>query len=174
MKNYLFPIVVLLLFTACKQKKSDFILDYPEKKLKKEIITFHENGAPDHIYYYKIDENGHPTNEKIGEAFFYDDQKPYIGGSLKGHNRDGVWKAFHPNGTVWTEAFYIDGKEDGDYKVYYENGNLHHSEQYDNGICVGEWKFYNEQGKLVMKLKADKNTIVCGKCQKCQSLVVKK
>jgi len=163
----------VFLYVACSQKKGDTVFDYPENAPEKKIVEYHEGGVPKTVFYYKVDEDGKRTNEKIGEVEFYEDKKPYRGGGLKNDLRDGVWRAFHPDGKIQVEAFYIDGKEDGDYKIYRENGHLLQHGQYKDGICTGEWKFYDENGKVQKKIKVTDTTIMCVSCSKCQDLTLK-
>ena len=172
-KCYLLLFLLTVLSAACNQKKSNIILDYPENAPERDVVEYYSDSVPKVVFYYKTDENGKQTNEKIGEAYFYEDKKPYVGGGLKNNQRNGVWHAFHPNGKIQTEAFYIDGKEDGDYKVYYDNGHLLYHGKYKNGICTGEWKFYDADGKVKQKIKVTDITIMCQTCEKCIGLVSK-
>jgi antitoxin component YwqK of YwqJK toxin-antitoxin module len=122
------------------------------------------------VYYYKTDEKGNKTDEKVGEAYYYENKQQFVGGGLKEGKREGKWYAFFRDGSVQTEAFYIDGKEHGDYNVYRENGNPFFKGHYDHGNCDGTWSWYDENGNQTKKIKADKNTIACEYCQKCLKL----
>jgi len=155
---------------SCENKhtisKPAFDLDTPGG----EVVAAYDETTPQTIFYYKIDENGKQTQEKIGEAYFYENKQEYIGGGLKDGKRDGKWYAFFRDGSVQTEAFYVEGKEHGAYNVYRENGHPIFKGHFDHGICDGIWYYYDENGKVTKKIKADKNTIACEYCKKCMEL----
>ena len=135
-----------------------------------EVMAMYNDTVPQVVFFYKTDAQGNKTNEKIGEAYYYENQQEYIGGGIKEGKRDGKWHAFFRDGSVQTEAFYIDGLEHGHYNVYRENGHPLYKGHYDHGICDGTWYWYDENGKVTKKIKADKNTIACGYCKKCLNL----
>lgn len=108
----------------------------------------YDNENPKVVYYFVVDSNGVPTNERVHETHLYENEQKYIDGNLKSDKRDGLWYAYHPDGTVQTKAFYKDGKEDGRYTVFYSNGNVRYTGVYSSGRRVGEWRFYDEDGKL--------------------------
>ena len=158
---------LIICFSACNKKpKPVFDLNSPGG----EIIASYNDTLPQIVFYYKVDENGNKTQEKIGEAYYYDNKQEYVGGGLKEGKRDGKWYAFFKDGSVQTEAFYIDGQEHGAYNVYREPGKPLYKGHFNHGICDGTWYFYDEDGKQTQKIKADKNTIACGYCSKCQNL----
>ncbi len=102
------------------------------------------------VAFYKVDENGQMTDEKYREVFYYDSTHyKYIEGNLDLNQRDGEWFAYHKNGNLCTEAYYMNGKEEGVYKVYHDNGYLYYQGEYKNGLKEGEWKFYDEKGRLM-------------------------
>jgi antitoxin component YwqK of YwqJK toxin-antitoxin module len=133
-------------------------------------MASYNDTIPQVVFYYKVDKKGNQTQEKIGEAYYYDNKQEYIGGGLKDGKREGKWYAFFKDGSVQTEAFYIDGKEHGAYNIYRENGKPLFKGHYDHGICNGTWYWYDENGKQTKKVKADKNTIACEYCSKCMRL----
>ena len=161
---------MLFLLTACKNKqavpKPVFDLDSPGG----EVVASFEDDSPQVLIYYKIDENGDQTQEQIGVAEFYPNQQERAGGSLKEGKRNGQWYAFFSDGSLQTDAFYIDGIEHGYYTVYRENGNPYYKGHYDHGICDGTWYWYDETGKQTKKIKANKKTIACEYCKKCLEL----
>jgi antitoxin component YwqK of YwqJK toxin-antitoxin module len=160
--------VILTSFTACKKKnpKPVFDLNSPGG----EVIAMYTDSIPQVVFYYKLDEKGKHTQEKIGEAYYYENQQQYVGGGFKDGKREGKWYAFFRDGSVQTEAFYIDGKEHGAYNVYRENGNPYYKGHYDHGNCDGTWTWYDEEGNITKKIKADKNTAACEYCEKCQQI----
>lgn len=71
---------------------------------------------------------------------------------IKGMNnenglRHGVWSAFYPDGTKWSESHYINGAKEGHSVTFYPNGNIRYIGEYKNDKQTGEWSFYNEEGK---------------------------
>jgi antitoxin component YwqK of YwqJK toxin-antitoxin module len=157
----------IVCFTACNKKpKPVFAIDSPQG----EIVASYNDTLPQIIFFYKLDENGKKTQEKIGEAYYYENKQEYVGGGLKDGKREGKWYAFFRDGSVQTEAFYVDGKEHGAYNVYRENGKPLYKGHYNNGICDGTWYIYDEDGKLTKKIKADEKTIACEYCAKCRKL----
>jgi len=162
-------VVILISFTSCNKKsnpKPVFDLDTPGG----EVMAAYNDSTPQIVFYYKIDENGAPTHEKIGEAYYYENKQEYMGGGLKDGIREGKWYAFFRDGSVQTEAFYIDGKEHGAYNVNRENGKPLFKGHYDHGNCDGTWYWYDEDGNVTKKIRADKNTIACEWCPKCMKL----
>ena len=138
------------------------------------VMAMNDDNTPKVVYYYKVDQNGKTTDEKIREIHYFPGKKKYVEGGFKNNLREGVWHAYFENGNVNTEVFYVDGKEHGDYKVYYENGTLRYIEHYNMGICDGTWSFYAEDGSLVKEIIADENTAVCLRCPRCFEIMKKK
>jgi antitoxin component YwqK of YwqJK toxin-antitoxin module len=160
-------LALIICFSACnKKQKPVFDLESPGS----ELIAVYDDSSPNIVYYYKLDKNGNKTDEKIGESYFYENKQVYMGGGSKDGEKDGEWRAFYKDGSIWVEAFYISGKEHGAYNVYRENGNPYYKGHYNNGICDGTWSFYDENGKETKKIKADENTIACQDCPKCRKL----
>ncbi|MDR2970785.1 MAG: hypothetical protein LBU83_02475 [Bacteroidales bacterium] len=165
--RYSWILLSLFCLTTCKHKpKPVFDLNSPGGI----IIASYNDTTPHVVFYYKVDEKGNPTQEKIGEAFYYDNKQEYVGGGLKDGKKEGKWYAFFKDGSVQTEVFYVDGQRHGDYNLYRENGKPLLKGHYDHGICNGTWYYYDETGKVKKKVKADKKTIVCEDCPKCNGL----
>jgi len=139
-----------------------------------EVVESYNDSIPKIVYFYKIDEKGNTTREKIKETHYYQNKKVFIIGGIKDEKRDGKWYAFFPDGTVQTEAFYVDGKEHGNYSVYQENGNPKYKGHFNHGECDGNWYFFDYSGNLTKTMEANKNTIVCSHCEKCLQLKQKK
>ena len=160
---------ILVIFAACEKNKKispEFTLKTPGG----EVVERWNDSLPKVMYYYKVDEQGKATDEKIGVAEYYQNQQEYVTGGLKDGKRDGKWFAFFPDGSVQTEAFFVNGKEHGPYNIFRENGSPLFKGHYNLGICDGTWTWYDENGNLTKKIKADKNTIACNWCSKCMKL----
>lgn len=108
----------------------------------------YEDESPKVVVYYELDSLGNPTDVVAHETHFYENHQKYIDGNRDGADRDGLWYAYFPDGTVQTKAYYEDGKPNGRYVVFYSNGNVRYTGIYDHGKQTGEWRFYNEDGSL--------------------------
>jgi len=162
-------IALLICFTACNKRKPKPVFNLNQKGAQ--VVATYNDSTPQVVYYYKVDKKGNPTDEKIGEAFYYDNKQEYVGGGLKDGKRDGKWYAFFKDGSVQTEAFYIEGLEHGAYNVYQENGKPLYKGHYDHGNCDGTWIYYDKDGKETRRVATDENSIGCGFCQKCLKLI---
>lgn len=163
-------ITLLLCIVACTNKGSQSKVDPDDTLPGRTVVELNPDSSPKVVYYYKIDDSGNLTDEKIREVHYRPGKKKYVAGDIKNDERNGEWKAYHENGRIQTEATYIDGKEHGEYKVYQDNGAYLFIGHYDHGICVGEWKKFNRQGEVIKTVIADSTTVVCGGCEKCKVL----
>jgi hypothetical protein len=165
--------LALFLF-SCDHPRPNPQERFNDKTPGRKVISSYQNNNPQVVFFYEVNKDKKITDKKVGEMYYRDDKSVYIGGAIKNEKRDGAWKAFHPNGKVQTDAYYIDGKEDGEYTVYYDNGQKRYSGHYSKGICDGEWKFYTKGGTLSKTLEAEGNTIVCGSCARCINIAKSK
>lgn len=165
-KTFVFITLVFLTF-SCGNNRPDPQEKFNDKTPGRKVMGTYSDKNPQVVYFYELDDNKKVTDKKVGEMYYYQDKKVYVGGGMKNNLRDGVWKAYHPNGNIQTDAFYIGGKEEGDYTVYYDNEQILYTGHYTNGNCDGEWKFYSKNGKLTKTIKAEGNQIVCGVCPRC-------
>ena len=123
-------------------------VDFEDSLYARVVVDKYEDDIPKMVAYYVLDSVGNPTSELAHETHYYENQRKYIDGNLHDNNRDGLWYAYFPDGTVQTKAYYKDGKEEGRYTVYYSNGNVRYTGEYHHGRQSGEWRFYNEDGTL--------------------------
>lgn len=126
-------------------------IDFVDSLYGSVAVKKYEDESPKVMLYYVLDSLGQPTDEISHETHFYENHRKYIDGNRSGENRDGLWYAYFPDGTVQTMAHYVDGKENGRYTVYYSNGNVRYTGEYNMGAKTGEWRFYNEDGTLASK-----------------------
>jgi hypothetical protein len=164
-------IIIGLLFTlaACIKQKTvtpEFTMSTPGGQ----ITESWNDTLPKVVLYYDIDEKGNRKDEPVGVAEYYQNQQEYISGGLKEGKREGKWFAFFPDGSVQTEAFYVNGKEHGEYNVFRQNGHPVYKGHYNLGICDGTWTWFDENGNQTKKIKTDINTIGCGWCERCMKL----
>lgn len=67
----------------------------------------------------------------------------YVNGSL-----NGICKTYHPNGKLFREENYIDNIVQGKVLQYYQSGILYSETNYDSGKIEGVVKRYHKDGKL--------------------------
>ena len=123
-------------------------VEFADSLYNRVVLNRYEDDNPKVVVYYVPDSAGNPTTELAHETHYYENQQKYIDGNVHANNRDGLWYAYYPDGTVQTKAYYVDGKEEGRYTVYYSNGNVRYTGEYLHGRQTGEWRFYSEDGTL--------------------------
>ena len=62
---------------------------------------------------------------------------------------NGPHKGFYPDGKVWVETNYANGKKNGPFKIYYENGQVDTEGTYNDGLIEGSVKKYYESGQIM-------------------------
>jgi len=62
--------------------------------------------------------------------------------------REGLFQAFHPNGTLASEGTYREGLEDGAWRDFHENGQLAAEGVYRGGKEAGLWQYWNADGSV--------------------------
>jgi len=84
------------------------------------------------------------------QVFFYTlKNKLRSKGKMIGKRRVGKWIYYFPNGTLFSEEFYINGKLDGTLKNYYKNQKTLEETEYKNGLKNGVSKKYSDKGILI-------------------------
>jgi antitoxin component YwqK of YwqJK toxin-antitoxin module len=107
--------------------------------------------------YYDITTSKHPTiikeflptSDSAKVSYYNLDGKLRTKGAMVGKNRVGKWVYFFPNGALFSEELYIDGKLEGELKNYYKNGKTLEITQFSNGMKNGFSKKYSDQGILI-------------------------
>ncbi len=56
--------------------------------------------------------------------------------------RQGLWRTYHYNSSLWYEVSYMNGKAEGLWRWWYKNGQLRYEGHYVNGIKDGEQLLY--------------------------------
>ena len=165
----LWIIVIFLFFTACnKQQKPKLVFNINTPGGI--VMETYNDSLPKTVYYYKLDEKGVLTHEKIGEVHYYANKQEYTSGGYKDGKKEGKWYSLFRDGSLQSEINYSDGIEHGAYYINRENGNPLIKGHYNHGNCDGTWCWYDENGKETKKIKADENTIACDYCPKCLKL----
>lgn len=60
--------------------------------------------------------------------------------------RHGLFRSYHPNGSLACEGMYEHGAESGQWRDYHENGQLAAEGHYLNGQQSGNWRFWDSAG----------------------------
>jgi antitoxin component YwqK of YwqJK toxin-antitoxin module len=131
-------VLLLLIAFACQSKH----------ELVKVIEDTYQDGTPYIIRYYQTEKK----EVLVKETTYYQSGKKKIEGNFKNGKREGLWRAWFPDGTLWSEGEYREGEEMGLKTVYYENGNKFFSGKIQNGKRKGEWSFWDKEGKLLKKI----------------------
>lgn len=194
------------LFFSCSSIEQKKDINSEDTLEGRKVVSIYEDSLPAVVQFYKVDSGGNMTQELYREIRYYQGKKKYTDCSFTTIKEDSAWIAlkegpafaYHENGKIQTEAFYVKGKEHGTYKVYredgklfyegvysmgerdgawkfyYKNGKLGKEGTYKGGICVREWIDYDLNGKVVQTIEATDTTIVCGDCPKCKYLLLKR
>ncbi|MDG2444109.1 MAG: toxin-antitoxin system YwqK family antitoxin [Flavobacteriaceae bacterium] len=120
--------------------------------------------------YYDITTSRHPviikefssTSDSAKVRYYNLDGKLRTKGTMLKKSRIGKWVYFFPNGTIFSEEFYTNGKLEGILKNYYKNGNILEITQYSRGMKNGVSEKFSDQEVLIEKVNY-KNDILNGK-----------
>lgn len=142
MKRIIFALIpLMMLLSACSQKEV--------------IESRYENGNPNVVYL---------MNKKGGKlvavhkTIYYENKAKKMEGDMQNDKREGIWKAWYPDGTLWSEGEYKDGMRNGFGYTYHENGVKYIDGFYKDDKKAGVWKFFDEEGKLLKEVDFDKIT----------------
>jgi antitoxin component YwqK of YwqJK toxin-antitoxin module len=120
---------------------------------QKEVVeATYENGNPKVVKNYQKRGNDLLL---IHEVVYYENKQKKIEGKYKDEQRDGLWRAWYKNGTIWSEGEYKDGKRNGIGFSYHENGKIYIEGKYQDDIRVGAWRFYDTTGLLTKEVNFD-------------------
>lgn len=136
---------VAILLTACKPKEG------------KDVIESYENKTP-RIEKSWIEKGG--VKEYTKETHYYASGQKEKEGGLKDGLREGNWKAWYQNGTIWSEGDFIQGKSHGVFKIYAENGVLQLEKNYNNGILDGTTSFFDGNGNLTKEVEYKDGVVI--------------
>ena len=75
----------------------------------------------------------------------------FVGTFDENNRRTGYWKKYYPNGDIWYNGNYLNGKPEGYWEGYWSNGNLMYKGNYLNGKADGYWERYYSNGKIEWK-----------------------
>ena len=120
--------------------------------------------------YYDITTSKHPTiikefssiSDSAKVRYYNLDGKLRTIVTMLKKSRIGKWVYFFPNGAIFSEEFYTNGKLEGILKNYYKNGNILEITQYSSGMKNGVSKKFSDQEVLIEKVNY-KNDVLNGK-----------
>ena len=64
---------------------------------------------------------------------------------------DGYYREYHPNGQLFVEGTYKNGRQEGEWTYWYDNGTKNRVVTYKNGYPDGAWEAYRADGTLQAK-----------------------
>ncbi|MAX79269.1 MAG: hypothetical protein CL843_03730 [Crocinitomicaceae bacterium] len=134
---FLFPIGVI---SCTPVEQVDVILSKHSNDSSKVVRQFEVSDSDDSIPVFEIE--------------YYNNGQVKMEGSLNAKgNREGIWKAYYPDGKLWSDGAFKDGKSHGKRTVYFENGQIQSLGEYTNGKQSGVWQFWDKNGKLLDEKK---------------------
>lgn len=89
------------------------------------------------------------------QKVLYKDGAIQMEGNLLDGKREGLWKAYFPDGSIWSETSFKAGVTDGPTLANYKNGQLRYKGEYSDGQLTGEWVWYDSLGGLNEKKNFD-------------------
>jgi antitoxin component YwqK of YwqJK toxin-antitoxin module len=100
-----------------------------------------------------------PKNDSAYVKFFTLSGKLRSKGWMILRNRVGKWTYYFPNGKLFSEEFYENGKLEGVVKNYYKNGKVLEETSYQNGMKNGASKKYSDSGVLIEEVTFKDNVL---------------
>ncbi|MBC7411603.1 MAG: hypothetical protein H7331_04015 [Bacteroidia bacterium] len=109
-------------------------------------------------------------NKTGNDTVYYDDSKKQVrfAGELIMGKRNGIWKAYYQNGTLWSEGQYVNGSGEGLSHIFYPDGSIKIMGFYTNDKPSGVWQFFDEQGTMTHEIdytEGDKGKVIPTKTQ---------
>ena len=92
----------------------------------------------------------------LTEQFYNDTGKLRVSANYKNGALEGEYKAYYPNGNIWTKQEFKNNDLNGVYEVYYEDGNPQLKAKIKNGEIIEEQRFnrdgtpYKEEEKITI------------------------
>jgi antitoxin component YwqK of YwqJK toxin-antitoxin module len=117
------------------------------------VVDTWPSGSPMTINHYFIE--GEDSLLLMQVAYYESGQKRREGKFLDGF-RDGRWRYWYEDGTLWVDGFYKKGAQSGPVKYFHPNGEKKSEGNYENGIRTGVWKFWDEKGLELKVINYDK------------------
>lgn len=117
------------------------VIENPTGNGKISILSFNKKPYKEYTL-----ENG----VKKGKEYYYwaKDGKPNAEIDYNNDLVDGLYKGYHPDGSIKYQYEYLNNQQHGIQKRFYENGKLEFEAEYVNDVAEGESRWYNYQGIL--------------------------
>jgi antitoxin component YwqK of YwqJK toxin-antitoxin module len=139
MRFILFYIGVII-FSACQAPYQEPIAT------ETEIVDIWDNGRAKTVRLYaEID----GEREAIREIYYYSDGAKNLEGPLLNGKREGLWKSWYEDGSLWSEGQFRNGMRQGPAVVYYPNGQKMLEGHYTDNERTGLWRSWDEEGRLI-------------------------
>ncbi len=93
--------------------------------------------------------NKHDSTMKDGESIErYKNGVIKMRGILKNGKREGLWKSWYEDGTLWSETTFKEGIKNGATTTYYPNGKKRYEGFYKDDDESGKWIYWRENGEI--------------------------
>ncbi len=141
-------LMIAVFFTACGVGKSE------KSVVSTTVINSYANGKPQIERDYSMIDG-----KKLGvyEREYYEDGSILKEGPLSiNEKRNGLWKSYYRDGTLWSEGDYKNGVREGKTVTYFANGNKYYEGQFKKAQKSGVWKFWNKKGDSVNTIDFEK------------------
>ncbi|MDA3944328.1 MAG: hypothetical protein PF694_12410 [Bacteroidetes bacterium] len=123
-----------------------------DENLISEIKDLWDNGNPKVVRFYK-EEND--TKVLVKEKQYYPSGTLSMEGSYKNDLREGEWKSWYEDGSLWSTGYFKSGKRHGEGIVYHPNGKKQIAGTYDEGQRTGLWLAWDEDGNVISEQRFD-------------------
>ncbi len=111
----------------------------------------------------KTKEKSHSTEMTISEQEgkvmaekrYSDGNMQTTGELVDSTKKNGLWKYWYEDGTLWSECYFENGIKQGATKVYYKSGKVKYEGFYTQNKPSGLWSFYLEDGTPEKQINYD-------------------
>lgn len=141
-------LTISFLFSSCTQKPTEKV----DEDLVSEIETIWDNGNPKTVKFYKEDSM---SKVLVQEKQYYPEGQLKMEGRFQNKLREGEWKSWYEDGTLWSIGTFKAGKRHGKGIVYHPNGTKSIEGTYEEGRRIGVWKSWDESGNLLSEQRFD-------------------
>lgn len=155
---FLTAIAIGIFFMACGNAGSGKESESKESESKKlegkEVIVSYANGLAQMERDFKMVDG---KRKAVYEREFYEDGNLLKEGPLSSmEKRDGTWKSYYRDGSLWSEGDYNNGIREGSTVTYFANGQKRYEGQFTRAQKSGVWKFWDENGESESEIDYDK------------------
>lgn len=112
------------------------------------VRTYHQNGVLSSEWQFDNVQNRPDAFMGMFKTF-YPDGNVWFESGFKNGKQEGVARMYYPNGSLWEEANFKDGQLNGFFQMYYPSGSVWLDSSYENGILKEIPRIYNEAAERV-------------------------